>query len=384
MKSVNPVFAQGETTVFEVMTRLAKQFDAVNLGQGFPDDPGPEVVRRAAAAAVVDGWNQYPPMLGLPALRRAVADHDRRFYDLAIDPEGGVLVTTGATEALAACLLAFLNPGDEVVLFEPLYDAYLPMVRRAGGVPRCVTLSPPHWRLAPADLEALVSPKVKAVLLNNPHNPTAKVFTRDELALVADFVRACDAVAICDEVYEHLVFDDARHTPLMTLPGMAERCLKIGSAGKTFSLTGWKVGYISAVPQLLAPVIRAHQYLVFTVPPHLQSAVATGLDQGDEYFAQLVDTMVARRDHLDRGLRSCGLAPLPSFGTYFINVQLPDGETDVAFCQRLVEEAQVAAIPVSAFYDQRPRLDVVRFCFAKAFEVLDEALARLTAWRHRA
>jgi len=379
-RPASSVFSGLGTTVFEVMSRLAREHDAVNLGQGFPDDPGPEDVRRAAAEAVTDGWNQYPPMPGLPELRRAVAEHDRRFYGIDADWQNEVLITSGATEALAACLLGLIEPGDEVVLFQPLYDAYVPMVRRAGGVPRFVTLRPPDWRLERAALEAAVSDRTRLVLLNNPLNPAAKVFDRDELGLIAEAVLAADAVAVCDEVYEHIVFDDREHVPLITLPGMRDRCLKIGSAGKTFSLTGWKVGYVTAAPDLLDPVAKAHQFLVFTTPPNLQAAVAYGLGKDDGYFGGLAAGLQGRRDRFAAGLARLGLGVLPCAGTYFVNVDIGgtgfDGD-DAAFCRHLVETAGVAAIPVGAFYAEDPLRTAVRFCFAKRDDVLDAALDRL-------
>ncbi len=382
MKPANALFAKTGTTVFEVMSRLALQHDAINLGQGFPDGRGPEDVLQAAADAVLTGWNQYPPMLGLPALRQAVAEHGRRFYGLEIDWQREVMVTSGATEALAACLLGLIEPGDEVVLFQPLYDCYAPMVRRAGGVPKYVTLAPPDWRIERADLERVFSPKTKLVLLNNPLNPAAKVFGRGELELIAEFVEGADAYAVCDEVYEHIVFDGQAHIPLITLPGMRERCLKIGSAGKTFSLTGWKVGYITGAPDLLAPVTKAHQFLVFTTPPNLQSAVAFGLSKGQPYFDGLAAEMQAKRDRLSAGLRQIGFDVLPCAGTYFVNVDVRetgfDGD-DTRFCRHITETAGVAAIPVSAFFQEEPLTNVARFCFSKQDSVLDDAIARLRA-----
>jgi aspartate/methionine/tyrosine aminotransferase len=380
MKPANALFAKTGTTVFEVMSRLAIQHDAINLGQGFPDGRGPEDVLQAAADALLTGWNQYPPMMGLPALRQAVAGHGRRFYGLEVDWQREVMVTSGATEALAACLLGLIEPGDEVVLFQPLYDCYAPMVRRAGGVPKYVTLAPPDWRVDRADLERAFSPRTKLVLLNNPLNPAAKMFSREELTLIAEFIEGADAYAVCDEVYEHIVFDGRPHIPLITLPGMRDRCLKIGSAGKTFSLTGWKVGYITAAPDLLAPVTKAHQFLVFTTPPNLQSAVAFGLSKEGSYFAGLSAEMQAKRDRLAGGLEAIGLSVLPCAGTYFVNVDVGqagfDGD-DVAFCRHITETAGVAAIPTSAFYQVDPLNTVVRFCFSKQDSVLDEAIARL-------
>lgn len=380
MKPANALFAKTGTTVFEVMSRLALQHDAINLGQGFPDGRGPEDVLQAAADALLSGWNQYPPMMGIPALRQAVAEHGRRFYGLEVDWQREVMVTSGATEALAACLLGLIEPGDEVVLFQPLYDCYAPMVRRAGGVPKYVSLAPPDWRFDRADLERAFSPRTKLVLLNNPLNPAAKVFSREELTLIAEFIEGADAYAVCDEVYEHIVFDGRPHIPLITLPGMRDRCLKIGSAGKTFSLTGWKVGYVTASPDLLAPVSKAHQFLVFTTPPNLQSAVAFGLSKDETYFAGLSAEMQAKRDRLATGLQEIGLNVLPCAGTYFVNVDVCEAGfegDDVAFCRHITETAGVAAIPNSAFYQEDPLNTVVRFCFSKQDSVLDEAIARM-------
>ncbi|KGM35941.1 aminotransferase [Inquilinus limosus] len=380
MKPGNAIFSGLGTTVFEVMSRLARQHSAVNLGQGFPDGKGPEDVLRVAATAITDGWNQYPPMLGLPELRQAVAAHEKRFYGLEVDPDSEVVVTSGATEALAAALFALIEPGDEVVLFEPLYDAYLPLVRRAGGVPKFVHLTPPDWSFDRAALARAFSPRTKAVLFNNPLNPAAKVFGAAELDLLAEFVEGADAYAICDEVYEHLVFDGRRHQPLIARPGMRERCLKIGSAGKTFSLTGWKVGYVTAAPALATLLGKAHQFLTFTTPPNLQAAVAYGLAKGDDYFDGLTAELQGKRDRFAAGLQRLGLAALPCDGTYFVNLDIGstgfDGD-DQAFCRHLIEEVGVAAIPVSAFYAETPLPTVARFCFAKQDAVLDEALARL-------
>lgn len=385
-KPTNQVFAGLGTSVFEMMSRLARQHGAVNLGQGFPDDRGAPDVLAKAADALVNGWNQYPPMLGLPELRRAVAAHDQRFYGLEVDWEREVMVTSGATEALTAAILGLVEPGDEVVLFAPSYDAYAPMLRRAGAVPRYVNLYPPDWSFDRADLARVFSSRTKAVLLNNPLNPAAKVFTEAELELLAEFVDGADAYVICDEVYEHLVFDGRRHIPFITLPGMRQRCLKIGSAGKTFSLTGWKVGYVTAGPDLLAAVAKAHQFIVFTTPPNLQAAVAYGLEKPDSYFHDLTAEMERRRGRLAEGLTRLGIAALPCQGTYFLNVDSRTvrlgGEPpadDVAFCTRLIEEVGVAAIPLSAFYADAPAADFVRFCFAKQDEVLDDAVAKLAA-----
>jgi aspartate/methionine/tyrosine aminotransferase len=384
---MNPVFADLPVSVFEVMSRLARENDAVNLGQGFPDDPGPEDVRRKAADAVVEGWNQYPPMMGIPELRRAVAAHYRHWQGLIFDPETEVMVTSGATEALAGSLLALIEPGDEVVLFQPLYDAYLPLVQRAGGVPRFVRLEPPHWRFDEEMLAAAFSAKTKVVLFNNPLNPSGTVYGRGELELLARFCERFNAVAVCDEVWEHVVFDGRRHAALIAMPGMRERCVKIGSAGKIFSLTGWKVGFVCAAPNILRVLAKAHQFITFTTPPNLQAAVAYGLGKSDAYFEDMRTNFQRSRDRFADGLRSLGFPVLDAQGTYFLNVDLaPLGrnEDDETFCRRLVAEHKVAAIPVSAFYAADPIRSVVRFCFAKTDRTLDTALERLAGALKRA
>jgi len=381
VKGPNPQFASAGVTIFETMSRLAIEHRAVNLGQGFPDTDGPEDILRLASQALLAGPNQYPPMLGLPELREAVAEHDRRFYGLEYDPRTEVLVTSGATEALADCLMALTEPGDEVVLFEPLYDSYLPMVRRAGAVPRLVRLSPPDWTLDPAALEAAFSERTKAVLLNNPLNPAAKVFRAAELEMIAEQVRWRGAYVIADEVYEHIVFDGARHCPMAGLAGMRERTLKIGSAGKTFSLTGWKVGYVTGPERLVGVVAKAHQFVTFTTPPHLQRAVAAGLAKGDGYYADLAGSLAAKRDRLGAGLRALGLPVLPTEGTYFLAAGVQDlglGDDDLEVCRRLTLEAGVTAVPMSAFYEGEGPGGYLRFCFSKREAVLDEALARLS------
>ena len=377
---MNPIFAGLPVSVFEVMSALAREHDAVNLGQGFPDDPGPEDVRRKAAEAVVDGWNQYPPMPGIPELRRAIAAHYRHWQGLEFDPDAEIMVTSGATEALAGALLALIEPGDEVVLFQPLYDAYLPLVLRAGAVPRFVRLEPPHWRFDEALLARAFSPKTKVVLFNNPLNPSGTVFGAEDLALLARFCQRFDAIAVCDEVWEHVIFDGRRHLPLIGVPGMRERTVKIGSAGKIFSLTGWKVGFVCAAPPILRVLAKAHQFITFTTPPNLQAAVAYGLGKADAYFHGMRRDFERSRDRFVGGLRALGFPVLDAQGTYFVNVDLaPLGlnEDDESFCRRLVAEHRVAAIPVSAFYAADPIRSVVRFCFAKRDQTLDAALDRL-------
>lgn len=385
-RNFNPVYSGLPTTIFEVMSGLARTHQAINLGQGFPDDPGPADVRAKAAEAMVDGWNQYPPMMGLPDLRRAVADHYRHWQGLTLDPDSEVMITSGATEALAGALFALIEPGDEVVLFQPLYDAYLPLVLRAGGVPRLVRLEPPSWRITAEKLEKVFSPRTKLVLFNNPQNPTGIVHSDEELQLLADFCIRFDAFAVSDEVWEHIVFDGRRHHPLMALPGMRERTVKIGSAGKIFGMTGWKVGMVCAAPDLMKVLAKAHQFLTFTTPPNLQSAVAYGLGKADGYFEGMRADLQRARDRLAGGLSTLGFDVLPSAGTYFLSVDLAALDPnldDEAFCLDLVETHGVAAIPVSAFYAEDAVRSVVRFCFAKRDATLDGALERLSgALRH--
>ncbi|MBL8573058.1 MAG: aminotransferase [Hyphomicrobiaceae bacterium] len=380
MKPTSSVFTGLPTTIFEVMSRMAAEHQSVNLGQGFPDVDGPEEIRRAAAEAMIAGPNQYPSMMGIPDLRQAVAEVNKRFYGLDVDWQREVMVTSGATEALGDCILGLIDPGDEVVLIEPLYDCYLPMIRKAGGIPRLVRVTPPNWELDREALAAAFGPKTKAILINNPMNPAAKVFTADELAFIAGLCVAHDAYAICDEVYEHLVFDGRKHLPLMTFPGMRDRCARVGSAGKTFSLTGWKIGYITAPPHMLTPIAKAHQFVTFTTPPALQVAVAKGLRFGDDYYSGFIADLEAKRDRLSAGLRRLGFPVLQSHGSYFVSADISGmglGDDDFEVCKRLTVEAGVTAIPISAFYEVDPPRNAIRFCFCKRFEVLDEGLARL-------
>ncbi|WP_243369292.1 aminotransferase [Microvirga solisilvae] len=376
---MNRLFANLPTTVFEVMSSLARETGAINLGQGFPDDPGPEDVRRAAAEAVLNGYNQYPSMMGLPELRSGIAAHYKHWQGLDLDANTEVMVTSGATEALAGAILGIVEPGDEVVLFEPMYDAYLPLVRLAGGVPKFVTLQPPHFRLTEEALAKAFSPKTKAVVFNNPLNPTATVFSNEDLALLADFCRKFDAIAISDEVWEHVVFDGIKHQPVLGLDGMRDRSVKIGSAGKIFSLTGWKVGFVCAAPHIMKVLAKSHQFLTFTTAPNLQTAVAYGLAKDDSYFEDMRKNFARSRDRFTDGLKTLGFDVIPSQGTYFLNIDISAlGETDdVAFCRRLVMEHGVAAIPVSAFYAEGAVKNVVRFCFAKKDSTLDAGLERL-------
>ncbi len=376
---MNPIYTALGTTIFEKMSGLARELGAVNLGQGFPDGNGPPDVLEAAAHALLHGSNQYPPMAGIPALRDAVAKHYAVHQGLDLTPDE-VIVTSGATEALAAAIFALVSPGDEVVMFPPIYDAYLPLVQRAGGIARFVRLEPPGWKITAEALAAVGSRKTKLVILNNPLNPTGSMATREELALVAEFCVAHDAVAISDEVWEHVIFDGAEHTSLMTLPGMRDRTVKIGSAGKIFSLTGWKVGWMCAVPPIATVLAKAHQFLTFTTPPNLQSAAAYGLGKDVGYFNTMRSDFATSRDHLAAGLTALGYAVLPSKATYFLSVDLTASgimQTDTDFCDALVRSHKIAAIPVSAFYPQDAVTNIVRLCFAKDQATLNSALERM-------
>jgi N-succinyldiaminopimelate aminotransferase len=380
---MNPLFAELPTSIFEAMSMAARERGAVNLGQGFPDFGWPEDVVAKAAEALSRGSNQYPPMRGLPELRQAVAAHYRRHHGLEVDP-AQVIVTSGATEALASSLLALIEPGDEVVLFQPLYDAYLPLVLRAGGVPRLVRLAPPGWRITAEALAAAFSDRTRLVVFNNPHNPTARLFGADELALLAEAAVRADAIVLADEVWEHLVFDGRHFTPLAGLPAMAERTLKVGSAGKIFSMTGWKVGWVVAPPALAEAIAKAHQFVTFSTPPNLQSAAAYGLAKADDYFTAMRAAFAAARDTMRAALEGAGYAALDCEGTYFLCVDLAASGIhcpDTEFCARAVAEAGVAAIPVSAFYAEAPVTNVIRLCFAKKPETVAAGVAALAKAR---
>jgi len=374
------LFASLGTTIFESMSRLAEAHGAINLGQGFPDEPGPAPVIERAAEYLATGNNQYPPLAGLLALREAIARHEARRYGLERDARAEVLVTSGATEALASCLLGLLDPGDEAIVFEPLYDSYVPMIRRAGAVPVPVRLEAPTFALDADALRRAVTPKTRLILVNDPLNPAAKCFTRTELEAIAEVAREVDAFIVCDEVYERLAFDGRGHVPIASLPGAAERTLKIGSAGKMFSMTGWKVGWVTGPAALVSTVARAHQYLTFTTPPNLQAGVAIGLDEHDPWIDELARGLAQKRDHFTRGLERAGMRVLETQGTYFVNISL-EGTSwegrDAEYCRHLTANVGVAAVPVSAFYLSAPQTSVVRFCFAKRYEVLDAAIERL-------
>ncbi len=382
---MNRIISNLPHTIFDAMSQLARDLNAINLGQGFPDHPGPEDIRLKAADAVVNGYNQYPSMMGIPELRQAIATHYGHWHGVTLDPMTEVMVTSGATEAIAACIFGLVEPGDEVVVFQPVYDAYAPLIRRGGGVPKFVRLEPPDWRIPEERLRAAITPKTKFLIFNNPLNPAAVVYPREDLELLARICQEFDLVAICDEVWEHVIFDGRDHIPLIAIDGMRDRTVKIGSAGKIFSLTGWKVGFICAAPPLLRVLAKSHQFLTFTTPPNLQVAVAYGLGKSDAYFEQMRSELARSRDRLSDGLSRIGFPVLRSQGTYFLTVDLaPLGlnETDEAFCKRLVTEYKVAAIPVSAFYEEESVTSVVRFCFSKTDATLDTALERLSRILH--
>ena len=372
------------TTIFAEMSALAVRTGAINLGQGFPDADGPAEVAEAAIAAIRDGHNQYPPGPGIPDLRRAITEHQARFWGIDLDPDEEVLVTAGATEAIAAALLALCEPGDEVLTFEPFYDSYRAAASMAGATLSVVTLEPPAGGDGPYrfDLDALVaavSPRTRLVLLNSPHNPTGKVFDRAELDAVARLCVEHDLLAVTDEVYEHLVYD-GDHVPIATLPGMAERTLTISSAGKTFSFTGWKVGWATGPAALVSAVRTAKQFLTYVNGAPFQPAVAVGLRLGDDYFTGLRDDLAHKRDVLCDGLSSAGLDVLRPDGTYFVTVDLRSiGESDgLAFCRSLPDRCGVVAVPNSVFYLDPARGEhLVRFAFCKQEAVLTDAAARL-------
>ena len=370
------------TTVFAEMSALALATGAVNLGQGFPDTDGPAEIAEAAVEAIRGGINQYPPGPGQPVLRSAVAAHQQRFYGLRWDPDTEVLVTTGATEAVAAAMLALVEPGEEVVALEPYYDSYAASIAFAGGVRVPVTLHAPTFALDVEALRAAVTPRTKLLLVNSPHNPTGAVLSYDELRAVADLALERDLLVVTDEVYEHMVFDGARHVPLASLPGMRERTVSISSAGKTFSFTGWKIGWVTGPAPLVAAVRGAKQFLTYTSGAPFQPAVALGLGLGDDYYDGQRTALQAKRDRLCTGLAKVGFEVYPPRGTYFVTTDVrPLGYDDgVRFCRDLPHRCGVVAIPHAVFYDDpTPGRSLVRWAFCKRDEVLDAALERLEA-----
>ncbi|MES2326329.1 MAG: aminotransferase [Pseudomonadota bacterium] len=376
---MNPIYEAMKTSVFERMSLAATRHDAVNLGQGFPDFGWPDEILDFAARALTEGSNQYAPSRGLPALREAVAAHYERHFGQDIGA-AHVCVTSGATEALGAAILATVRPGDEVIIFTPAYDSYAPMIRRAGATPVEVALRPPLWRLDGQALEAAVSERTSAILFNNPHNPAGRLFDSDELEILAATAREHDLIVISDEVWEHVLLDGRSFTPLASLPGMPERTIKVGSAGKIFSLTGWKVGWIVAAPELAAVVARAHQFLTFSTAPNLQAAVAFGLNEGDAWIQPMRDRFQRARNRMTQGLRSSGLNVLDATSTYFLCVDLAASGIavdDEAFATLAVEQAGVAVVPLSAFAERDPPRHFVRLCFGKKDETIDAGIAAM-------
>jgi aspartate/methionine/tyrosine aminotransferase len=381
---MNPLYEQMQTSVFERMSLAAAKHGAVNLGQGFPDFGWPPEILKAAAKAVVEGSNQYAPSRGLLALREAVAEHYNRHQNLSLSAEN-ICVTSGATEALAAAILASVSPGDEVIILTPAYDAYTPLIRRAGGTPVEVALVPPGWRIERSALEAVVSAKTRAIIFNNPHNPTGRLFDQDELATIAEIAVAHDLVVISDEVWEHIRLDGQAFTPIASLAGMAERTLKCGSAGKIFSLTGWKIGWLTASPELATLAARAHQFLTFASAPNLQSAVAYGLNDGDAWLQPMRERFARARDRMTQGLEAAGYAVLPSASTYFLCVDLAASGIsldDESFAAQAVERAGVAVVPLSAFAEQDAANHMVRLCFAKRDETIDAGVDAMAKARN--
>jgi aspartate/methionine/tyrosine aminotransferase len=374
------------TSIFTEMTRLAVEHRAVNLGQGFPDFPAPTFIKEAAARAIAADHNQYAPAPGIPRLRRAIADHFQRRHGRPVDPDREVTIAAGATEVLFDAIIGLCNPGDEAVVFEPMYDAYLPDIQMAGGTVRVVTLRPPDWRFDPDDLRAAFSPRTRLVVLNTPHNPTGKVYSEQELDLIAALCQEHDAVVISDEVYSEITFDGARHVPMATRPGMWERTVTVDSIGKTFSVTGWKIGWAIAAPELTAAVRGAHQFVTFANATPFQEAAADAIAEATAsgYYDDLRRTYAARRSLLQGILAEAGLRTLAAQGAYFLLADIaalpfPD---DTAFCRHLMTEVGVAAIPPSAFYlDPRTAPMLARFCFAKRDETMRAAAERLRRLR---
>lgn len=385
MTAVHPLYAAMAPTIFEHMSALAREHGAINLGQGFPDEPPHPDMVAAAARALAEQSNQYPPAFGLPELRAALCGFYARRQGLALAPEQ-VIVTSGATEALAAALLALVAPGDEVILFQPAYDSYAPTVRRVGGIPVSVALRPPAWRYDAVDLAAAITPRTRVLMLNDPLNPAGTVASEAELAMIAKMCVRHDLTAICDEVWEDVRFDGIPHRSLLSFPGMAERAVKIGSAGKIFGLTGWKTGWMCAAPAMATALGRAHQFLTFTTPPALQWAVAEGLEQSDDWFAAQRAGWAASRQRLADALDRAGFVVLPNAATWFLCIDLAASGialSDREFAERAVREAGVASIPVSALFERDGPRHILRLCFAKDGAVLDEAVARLARFRDR-
>jgi aspartate/methionine/tyrosine aminotransferase len=380
---LNPLYEQMQTSVFERMSLAAARHNAVNLGQGFPDFGWPDEILEAAARALKEGSNQYAPSRGLPALREAVATHYNRHHGLDLSADH-ICVTSGATEALASAILATLKPGDEAIVFTPAYDAYAPLIRRAGASVREVALQPPEWRIDREALEAAIGPKTRCIIFNNPHNPTGRLFDAGELETIAAVARDHGLVVISDEVWEHILLDGQSFTPLASLPGMAERTVKCGSAGKIFSLTGWKIGWLVAAPEMATLAARAHQFLTFASAPNLQAAVAFGLNEGDAWIAPMRQRFARARDLMAEGLRAAGYDVLDSAATYFQCIDLAAsgiGLDDETFARLAVEQAGVAVVPLSAFAETNAPSHMIRLCFAKRDATIEAGVAALAKAR---
>ncbi|MBV9569992.1 MAG: aminotransferase [Alphaproteobacteria bacterium] len=375
----NPIFNDLPTTIFTVMSAQAIEHGAVNLGQGFPDEDGPPSIREAAAEALIGGPNQYAPMRGMPQLRQAICNHARRFYDIPFHADENVVVTSGGTEALTASIMALAGQGSEVVLIEPAYDSYRPIAEAVGARVKTVKLMPPDWRLQEDALAQAVTPDTRVLMLNTPLNPIGRAFSREELEGVARVLAHSNAVAVCDEVYEHLIFDERQHIPLITLPGMAERVVRVGSAGKMFSLTGWKIGWVTGSKVLIDVIAKAHQFITFTSSPALQLGVAYALEHEMDFTLGLTKALQANRDLLAERLPRIGFDVLPCEGSYFLTAGIRGltNESDRAYCERLVREAGVALIPLSVFFSGEEPDHLVRFAFCKKRDLLEQALARL-------
>ena len=372
------------TTIFAEMTALANKHQAVNLGQGYPDFAAPDFLKEAAVQAIYADINQYAPSTGHAKLRQAIATKIARHYGRTVDPDTELIVTHGATEALFATILGLINPGDEVIIFEPFYDSYVPNVQLTNGIPRFYTLHPPDWHIDREALAALFSDKTKLIILNTPHNPTGKSFTTTELQWIAELCQQYDVLAISDEVYEHIIFDGRSHHQIANQPGMAERTITISSLGKTFSVTGWKIGWATGHSELIQAIYRGHQFMTFCGAAPLQEAATTAINIGDDFYSQLATDYQAKRDFLTAVLNDVGLSPITPHGTYFIMVDISNlgFANDVTFCRYLTKEIGVAAIPPSAFY-QNPAdgATLARFAFCKSQAVLDEAARRLQKLR---
>ncbi|NUT01787.1 MAG: aminotransferase [Sphingomonas sp.] len=380
---MNPLYEAMEVSVFERMSLAAAKHGAVNLGQGFPDFGWPDEILDFAARALREGSNQYAPSRGLPQLRQAIADHYARHFRQQLDPDH-ICVTSGATEALGAMILGTVEPGDEVIIFTPAYDSYAPMIRRAGAIPREIALQPPEWRIDGAALAAAITGKSRAIIFNNPQNPTGRLYGLDELQIIADAAIAHDLMVISDEVWEHVLLHGESFIPLATLPGMAERVLKAGSAGKIFSLTGWKVGWIVASRENAAVAARAHQFLTFATAPNLQAAVAFGMEQGDAWIEPMRQRFSRALGRMSEGLSAAGYKVLEPASTYFLCVDLKASgieADDEAFASAAVEQAGVATVPVSAFAEDDPSRHLVRLCFAKRDETIDAGVAAMARAR---